>query len=186
MGHRGQVSKRHGGEVGQLGRGTILPRGKVGLAGVVGAFLNDVADVIAGRYELEDAAVHLPVPELLRLMGIMSQVRDVQPVAEIIEHDAALAPESARGPGFPERLDFVDPELLAPVPGGGLEAELFGGRAGGEQYDVRLRRTDARLVRNPAVGCHQPVAHDSAPPAGRSQTCPSNRAMNSAAPGVIR
>ena len=55
--------------------------------------------------QLEDAAVDLPVAKLLGLEAIMTQVSDMQPVAEIVEHHAALAPEGADWPGFPDSLD---------------------------------------------------------------------------------
>ena len=102
------------------------------LATVLGPLLGDVGDLGPRRDELEDAAVHLPVAKLLGLEAIMAEVPDVQPVAEIIQHHAALAAERADWPGFPDRLDIVEPQLLAPVPGRGLEAELLGRRARGE------------------------------------------------------
>ena len=126
------MGQRRGREVGQLGCGAVRLRPGCGrrplsVPRIVGAFLHDVDDVIAGRDEFEDTAVHLPIPELLGLVGVMAQVCDMQPVAEIIEHDAALTPERAGRLGLPQRLDFVDAQLLAPVSGGGLEAEFLGG-----------------------------------------------------------
>ena len=135
-----------------------------GLAWVVGAFLDDVNNLLAGGHQLEDAAVYLPVAELLGLVGVMTQISDVQPVAEIIEHDAALTAELPGWLGLPQRLDLVDAQLLAPVPGRGLEAEFFRRRAGSKQHDIRFGRADARFVGNAAVGGHQPVAHNSVPP----------------------
>jgi hypothetical protein len=153
---------------------------------VVEPFLDDVADLLAGGDQLEDAAVHLPVTELFRLVGVMAQIADVQPVAEVVEHDAALAPEPADRPGLPQRLHLLDAQLLAPVTGGGLEAELLGRRAGGEQHHVTVGGADPGLVRGSAVASHQPIAHAQIAPNGRSQTCPSNRAMNSSASAVTR
>ena len=153
---------------------------------IVEALLHDLADLVPRRYQLEHAAVDLPVSELFRLVSVMAQVGDVQPVAEVVEHDAAAAPERAHRPGLPQRLHVLDPQLLAPVAGGGLEAQLLWGRAGGEQHHILVGGADARLVRHTAVGRHQPVSHAQIAPTGRSHTCPSNRAMNSVPPELIR
>src|SRR6266704_2521300 len=88
----------------------------------------------------------------------------MQPVAEVVEHDAAVTPEHAHGPGLPQRLHLLDAKLLAPVPGGRLEAKLLRGRAGREEHHVTVGGADTRLVRDTAVGRHQPVAHGSGRP----------------------
>jgi len=59
----------------------------------------------------------------------------VQPVTKVIQHDAAVAAEHADRPGVPYGLDVLEPQFLAPVPGGRLEAEVFRRRARGEQDD---------------------------------------------------
>jgi hypothetical protein len=56
----------------------------------------------------------------------------VQPLAEIVKHQAGLAPVLADQPGLPERRQIGDADLLAPVPGRGREAEVFRRRPGGE------------------------------------------------------
>ncbi len=117
------------------------------LAAVLGPLLRDIGDVRPRRDELEDAAVDLPVAKLLGPEAIMTQVSDMQPVAEIIEHHAALAPEGANWPGLPDSLDVCQAQLLPPVAGRRLEAELLRGRARGKQDDVPVARSDAGLER---------------------------------------
>jgi hypothetical protein len=105
------------------------PGGGGPVAGVLRAFLDDVADLGPGRDQLEDAAVDLPVAELLSLVAVVAQVADVQPVAQVVQHHAALAAEHADRAGFPHGLDLGNRQLLAPVPGGRLEAQVLRRRA---------------------------------------------------------
>ena len=81
--------------------------GAAGRVRIVEPFLDDLADLVTRRYQLEYAAVHLPIPELFRLKGVMAEVGDVQPVAQIVEHDAAVATERAHRPGLPQRLHLL-------------------------------------------------------------------------------
>src|SRR5580704_7756635 len=141
----GQV--RYGVRAGQAGRvrvrerrGRLRNRRAAGPGGpmvrIVHAFLDDVEDLVARGDQLEYPAVYLPVAELLRLVGVVAQVGDVQPVTEVVEHDAAVAPEPAHRPRLPQRLHVPQAQLLAPVTGGGLETEFLRRRARGEQHDV--------------------------------------------------
>src|SRR6185437_6259370 len=100
-------------------------------AGVVRPFLDDVGDLVAGRDQLEDPAVNLPEAQLLGLECVVSEVADVHPVAEVVEHHAALAAEPPDRPGLPDRLYVLNTQLLAPVPGCRLETQLLGRRACG-------------------------------------------------------
>ena len=151
----------------------VRPGGRGVEARVLSALLEDVADLGAGCHQLVDPAVDLPVAQALGQVAIVAKEADVQPVAEVVENHAALAAEGADWPGLPEGLDVVQAQLLAPVAGRGLEAELFRWRAGSEEHDVVLGRAHAGLERRSPVGSHQPVAHSSDPSAGRSHTWPS-------------
>src|SRR5579859_2256311 len=143
--------------------------------------LDDVRDLLARGNQLEDAPVNLPVAEPLGQVCVMTEVGDVQPVGQVIQHDAALAPKHAYRPRFVDHLDVGAAYFLPPVPGGGLEPELFGRRTRREQDDAGLVRTDSGLVWRALITGKQPVSHlDQTPSAGRSQACPSYRAMKSA------
>ena len=144
-----------------------------GSARIITALFKDLADLGPRRDQFEHAAVDLPVSKLLSLVAVVTEVADVQPVAEVIQDHAALAPEYADWPGLPDSLDIGDVELLAPVPGSGLESEFLRRRACREQHDVVIGRADAGLERGSSVARHQPVAHNSGPSAGRSHTWPS-------------
>ncbi len=69
------------------------------------SLLDDIGDFLARRDELEDAAVDLPVAELLGPVRVVAQICDVQAISQIVEHDAALAAEKADRPGLVQRLD---------------------------------------------------------------------------------
>jgi hypothetical protein len=60
-------------------------------------FFLKISDLMPGDHYLENAAVHLPVAELPRALFFHAQVDDVQPVAEVVEHEARLAPVAADG-----------------------------------------------------------------------------------------
>ena len=79
-------------------------------------FLREVSDLGARYHNFEDPAVDLPVAELAGPHLIHAEIGDVQPVAEIVKHEAGLAVEGADGPRFPEGVDLADPYLFAPVP----------------------------------------------------------------------
>ena len=104
-----------------LGDGRLRPGGGGAVAGILGAFLGDVAHLGPGRHQFEYAAVDLPVAELLSLVAVVAQVTDVQPVTQVVQDHAALAAEGADGPRFPDSLDLGDGQLLAPVAGSRLE-----------------------------------------------------------------
>jgi hypothetical protein len=123
------------------------------------AIFGEVPDLVARHHDLEDTAVYLPVAELQRAPLVHSQVGDVQPVAQVVEHDARLASVGADRPGLPQRIDVVDGHLLAPVADGRGEAVVLGWRGGGEQRDVAVGGTHAGLVGRPQVRRHQPVPH---------------------------
>src|SRR5580693_449000 len=127
------------------------------------SLLGKVGDLVPGHHDLEHLPVDLPVPELPGQNGIAAQVDDVQPVAEVVEHQAGVAPVVAHRARLPQRVEIADVDLLAPVPGGGTEAEFLRRRAGGEQRHLRAVRTEAGLVRGAAVRGHQPVSHPTAP-----------------------
>src|SRR5258706_7361044 len=111
----------------------------------------------------------------------------MQAVGEIIEYDAALTTEHADRPRLVQRLDVGPANPLPPVSGRWLEAEFLGRRARGEQHYPGLVRPDASLVWRSLEGSKQPISHlVQTPSAGRSQTCPSYRAMKSSRPGAIR
>ena len=55
-------------------------------------FLDQAGHVVAGHHDLVDLPVDFPVAQLRGLRGVPPQVGDVQPVAEVIEHQAGLAP----------------------------------------------------------------------------------------------
>src|ERR1035441_9784939 len=50
--------------------------------------LDDVAHLVARRDQLEDAAIHLPIAEALCEVGVMPEIGDVQPVAEVVQDHA--------------------------------------------------------------------------------------------------
>jgi hypothetical protein len=91
---------------------------------------------------------------LLGLVRVVTEVTDVEAVTEVVQHHAALAPEHADRPGFPDSLDFLDAQLPAPVPGRGLEPEFLRRRACSEQDDVVVGRADAGLERGSLVTRH--------------------------------
>ncbi len=111
----------------------------------------------------------------------------MQAVGEIVKYDAALTAERADRPRLVQHLDVGPAHRLPPVPGRGLEAEFLGWRARGEQHDAALVGTEACLVGCSLVGSKQPISHlVQTPSAGRSQTCPSYRAMKFSRPAAIR
>ncbi len=136
--------------------------------------LDDLRHFLAGGDQLKDAPVNLPVAELLGAERVMTQVRDMEAVGEVVEHDAACTAERADRPGLVQRMKVVPAHLLAPVPSRGLEAESLGRRARGEQDHAGLGRTNSSLVRCALVVGKQAVSHlVQTPSAGLSQTCPS-------------
>jgi hypothetical protein len=98
--------------------------------------------------------------------GVGAEIGDVEPFAELVEHDAGLAAEHANGTRFPQGIDLSPDHLLAPVSGGRFEAEFLRRWAGCEQHHVRVRRAHTHLIRNPTVGRHHPISHGSVPPHG--------------------
>jgi hypothetical protein len=135
--------------------------------------LHDVADLVPGGDQLEDAPVNLPVTELSGPDRVMAEIHDMQPVGQVIEHDARLAAEHPYWPGLVQRLDVRAVDALAPVPGGWLEPQVFRRRARGEKYDIGLIRSDPRLVWCPLETGQDPVSHRQFPSAGLNHTCPS-------------
>jgi hypothetical protein len=121
--------------------------------------LDDVGDFLARRDQLEDPAIDLPVTDLLGPVRVVAQIGDVQPVVEIVEHDATFAAEHADRPGLVQRLNVSQVNLLAPVAGSRFELQIFRWRAGGEQDDVRIRWADASLVGRSLVTGQQSVSH---------------------------
>jgi hypothetical protein len=71
------------------------------------SLLGQVGDVVPGHDHLEDPAVDFPVAELRGPPLIHAQVDDVQPVAEIVEHQARLTVVRADGARFPERAEVI-------------------------------------------------------------------------------
>src|ERR1700722_16942942 len=68
-----------------LGDSRLRPGGGGGaVAGILGAFLGDVAHLGPGRHQFEYAAVALPVAELLGLVAVVAQVTDMQPVTQVV------------------------------------------------------------------------------------------------------
>ena len=63
--------------------------------------LGDLGHFLARRDELEDAPVNLPVAELLGLVRVMPQVRDVQPVGEVAWVASVAEEADRRGDGPP-------------------------------------------------------------------------------------
>ncbi len=57
--------------------------------------LHDVGDFLARSNQLEDTAINFPVPELSGAQCVVTQVKNVQSVTEVVEHDTALAAEHA-------------------------------------------------------------------------------------------
>jgi hypothetical protein len=103
---------------------------------------------------LEDAPVDLPVPELQGPSLVHAKVGDVQPVTEVIEHEARLASVSADRAGLPQRVNVADRHLLSPVTDGRGETMVLRRRSRGEQRDVAVGRAHAGLVRRSLVGRH--------------------------------
>jgi hypothetical protein len=123
-------------------------------------FFRQVRYLMPGDHDLEDAPIHLPVAELPRAPLVHAEIDDVQPVAHVVEHQARLAAVAADRAGFPERVNVVQLDLLAPdAPGCGGEAVFFRRRRCGEQRDVTIGRTDSGLVRGAEMRRHQPVPH---------------------------
>src|SRR6266704_3547647 len=142
--------------------------------------LDNVGHFLARRDQLEDAAVDFPVAEPLGQIPIVAKVGDVQAVGEVIEHHAALTAEHTDRPRLVEHLDVSAADFLPPVPGSRLESQLLGRGTGREQDHARLVRANAGFVGRALIAGQQPISHlDQTPSAGRSQTCPSYRAMKS-------
>jgi hypothetical protein len=138
------------------------------------ALLNDLRHFLARRDQLEDASVNLPVAELLGAERIVTQVGDVEAVAEVVEHDATLATEDSDGSRLVQHLNVTPAYFLSPVPGRGLEAQILRWRARGEQDHARLLRTNAGLIGSPLIVGKQAVSHlVQTLSAGLSQACPS-------------
>ena len=97
----------------------------------------------------------------------------MQPLAEVVENDAALAAERAYWTRLIKRLHVGPPYPFAPVPRRRLEAQVFGRRARGEQHHIGLVGPDSRFVWRPLEAGQDPVSHRQFPSAGRSHTCPS-------------
>jgi hypothetical protein len=166
-------------------------RGPVVLAAVVAhgqrhPMLDDVGDFLPRRDQLENASVDFPVAQLRGAQRVVSEVDDVQPVGQVIEHHAAFATEDADGARLVQHLYLSTVDVLAPVPGRWLEPELFRRRAGSEEHDVRLVRTNPGFVRCSLKTGQDSISHPQLPSAGRSHTCPSYRAMKSSLPAMIR
>jgi hypothetical protein len=128
------------------------------------ADLAEVGHILPWHNDLVHAAVDLPVPELLGLVGVVALEGDVQPVAKIVKYQAALAPVTPGGPGLPQCVKLPAAYLPAPVPRRGLKLEFLRRRARGEQDHVLVGRSDARLESHASVDCHQLVPQDSALP----------------------
>jgi hypothetical protein len=149
--------------------------------------LDDLGNFMSRRDQLEYAPVDLPVTELLGAVRVVAQVRDVQAIGEIVQHDAGLSPERADRPRLIEGLYIGAVHLLAPVAGRWLETQDLRRRTGREQDHAGFLRADAGLEGRPLIASKQPVSHlVQIPSAGLSQTCPSYRAMKSARPWEIR
>ena len=136
------------------GQGPVVPALAVAVPAGHGQFvlaplLAQVVDVLAGDHDLEHAPVHLPEPQPPGQVEVPAQVGDVHPVAQVVEHDARLAPVSADRAGLPQRVDVVDSHLLAPVADGGRKAMVLGRRGGREQRDVAVGGANAGLVGRP-------------------------------------
>src|SRR5258708_2687919 len=114
--------------------------------------LEDVGYLMPRREQLEDSAIDFPVAKLFGAVRIMTEVRDVQAVGEIVEHDATLTAEHADRPRLVQCLNLVPAYPLPPVPGRRLETQVLGWRASGEEDDAGLVRADARLVGRSLVG----------------------------------
>jgi hypothetical protein len=114
--------------------------------------LDDIGYLMPGRDQLEDSTIDFPVAKLFGAIRIMTQVRDVQAVGEIVEHDATLTAEHSDRPRLVQRLNLKPAYPLPPVPGRRLKSQVLGRRAGGEQDDSGLVRADAGLVGRSLVG----------------------------------
>ena len=111
-------------------------------------FLGQVGDLVPRHDDLEYAPVHFPVAELRGPGRIHAQVDDVQTVPEIVQHQARLTVVGADGPRFPQRVEVVEPHLLAPdAAGGGGEGVLFRRWRRREQRDVTVGGADRGLIR---------------------------------------
>jgi hypothetical protein len=66
-----------------------------------------IGNVVPGHDHLEDPAVDFPVTKLRGPPLIHTQVDDVQPVAEIVEHEARLTVVRADGARFPQRVEVI-------------------------------------------------------------------------------
>ena len=69
--------------------------------------LGQVRDLVPRHDDLEHAAIDLPVAELPGPPLVHAQVDDVQPVTEVVEHQARLAVIGPDGPRFPQRVKLV-------------------------------------------------------------------------------
>ena len=149
--------------------------------------LGQIGDVIPGHDDLEDAAIDFPVPELGGSPLVHAQVDDVQPIAEIVEHEARLTVIRPDGPRFPQPVEFVKPHLLAPDAARCRgEAMLFRWRRGREQRHVTIRWANCGLIRSTEVRGHKPVPHEPHPSLGRCQASPSYRATGSSPASASR
>ena len=156
LGRRGRLQRR-------LDLGRRLPAGREHRRGQreVHPFLGQAGDVAPRHHDLEDLPVDLPVAQLRGACGVPAQIGDVQPVTQVIQHQARLAPVVAHRPRLPQRVEIGDTDLLAPVPGRGHEPEFLRRRAGREQRRLHAVRTQSRLVGDTEIRCHQPQSHDS-------------------------
>jgi len=114
---------------------------------VLDAFLDDLGDVPTRRDQFEHAPIDLPVAKALGLVAVVTQVADMQPIAEVVKHHATLTAEHADRPGLPHSLNVMNRQLLAPVSCRWLESKLLRRRAGGKQHDVTVCWPDASLER---------------------------------------
>jgi len=128
---------------------------------IVHPLIGELGYLFVRHDHLIRAAIDLPVAELLRTVGIVAEVSDVQPVSNFLEHQARFGSVPADGPRLPQCVDFRTADPLKPVAGGGLETEVRLRPARSEQDHVGVSRAHAGLVRDSAVGRHQPVTQTS-------------------------
>jgi hypothetical protein len=69
--------------------------------------LGQVRHLGARHHDLEHAAIDLPVAELPGSPFLHAQVDDVQPVTEVVKHQARLAVVRPDGPRFPQRVELI-------------------------------------------------------------------------------
>ena len=102
-------------------------------------FLGEVGDLVPLHDDLEHAAIDLPVAELPGPSLVHAQVNNVQPVAEVVEHQARLAVVGADRARFPQPVEVVESHLLAPDATAGNGEKPCSSGGGGAANNVTSR-----------------------------------------------